>query len=193
MFSATVSREANAFDGVSWRPLCDGIHGCSRVYNLFACKHGSDLGLQHGHCKCRPRICVLRTASHRWFPGTYLLPLPHRVECGIPIHEQDRSLANVLINSDCNVIFAWMVQLVCLGLLAEVCVRTYFESQPRPAYRIREVATSATRWRFKKLEVLPTHTIHWQGTCIEYALELILSFFPICFACINLSVHIHEA
>lgn len=36
-------------------------------------------------------------------------------------------------------------QLVCLGLLAEVCVRTYFESQPRPAYRIREVATSATR------------------------------------------------
>jgi hypothetical protein len=49
------------------------------------------------------------------------------------------------MSPDCNVILALVVQLVCLGLLAEVCVRTYFESQPRPVYRIREVATSATR------------------------------------------------
>eukprot|EP00850_Spirogloea_muscicola_P001278 SM000004S15148 [mRNA] locus=s4:1489783:1492115:+ [translate_table: standard] len=33
-------------------------------------------------------------------------------------------------------------QLMCLGFLSEICIRTYFESQPRPVYRVREVATS---------------------------------------------------
>ncbi|XP_024362297.1 uncharacterized protein [Physcomitrium patens] len=37
------------------------------------------------------------------------------------------------------------LQLVCLGLVAEVCVRIYYESQSQPVYRVREVATSTTR------------------------------------------------
>jgi hypothetical protein len=35
------------------------------------------------------------------------------------------------------------VQLFCFGLLAELLMRTYHESQGRPIYRVREVVTKS--------------------------------------------------
>ena len=69
VFLATVSGEANVFDGVSWRPVCDGIYCCSGVHIVVTHKHGPDLGVRHGHCKCRPWVCILRATAHRGFPG----------------------------------------------------------------------------------------------------------------------------
>jgi len=37
------------------------------------------------------------------------------------------------------------VQLFCFGLLAELLMRTYHESQGRPIYRVREVVTKSVK------------------------------------------------
>lgn len=42
-------------------------------------------------------------------------------------------------------LFVMGLQTMFLGLVAEICMRTYYESQPRPVYRVREVATSRFR------------------------------------------------
>jgi hypothetical protein len=36
------------------------------------------------------------------------------------------------------------VQMVLMGLIAELMIRTYYESQKKPIYHIREIATSTT-------------------------------------------------
>ncbi len=42
------------------------------------------------------------------------------------------------------------IQLFCTGLIGEVLIRTYFESQSRPIYAIREIITSASAQRAGK-------------------------------------------
>jgi hypothetical protein len=74
-----------------------------------------------------------------------------RIVLGVPLANRPIVLLGILM-----VVVG--VQFVSLGLLGEMLVRTYHESQTKPVYRVREIIEPAEAKRARELQMLRGRT-----------------------------------